>query len=310
MPYHLVIDGNYFLHRFLHTSLKELTNKDGIVTGAVFGFLKGLKHALHQFTIVDKVSVIFDGGYSKRRKDFDSNYKADRGFKPDGELTEEDLVYKNSFYSQKTYMNYILWKLGCRTLEIKTKEADDVIYWITRNTENSKVVMSDDKDMLQMVSENTQVYRPLAEHTITYDTFEDYFGLPYHKFLMARAVIGDPSDGIKGIPGVGPKTIKEVLKCASTESEIVAYCGSKKAKRYAKIPENFDLIKHNMELLDLSREEFTEDQINIILSVLAAPVSVNVSRVNEFFARMDFNSFLGDNLNDFAKFLAPFHLLR
>ena len=302
---HLITDSNYLLRRAYHVkSLATLHNSSGIATGGVFGFLKGLHGALLKFQNVNKCTAVFDSKHSARRLAIHPEYKSNR---KKTDLTEEELKERSSFIRQKMYLKYILSKLGCRVLEVPDTEADDVIYHLTRKLTGNKIVMSEDKDLFQTVSDTTSLYRPRADQLVTTENFEEYAKFPMSKFLLARALVGDPSDCIKGVRGVGVKTAASIVQFADTPEKVASSCASSTKKVLQRVSNCQATLEKNLLLIDLSLEQFSTEQLAFIDTVESNPVLIDLEKIVRFFSYMEFKSLTKHG--DYTVWVSPFHML-
>ena len=293
----LLVDAHYLLHRCMHVpALSGLHTHDGRRTGAIFGFLRALRSTLVKFNITECI-VVFDSGISSRRRALDPTYKAHRK-KPQEEMTEEDVNYRLSFHEQRTLLRYVLLKLGCRVVTVPNTEADDIIFTLARRTISNKVVMSDDKDYFQMVAPATLLYRPMHDEVINCENFEEHFGLPQEKFLLARALMGDPSDGIQGIKGIGQKTAQKLLAPLEEVSvdSLLSACEGKKSAVCKTLLASRERLERNLALLDLELEVLSETQQRFLSEQFATAIVVpSLTRALEFFHRFEMHSFMGDD---------------
>ena len=103
--------------------------------------------------------------------------------------------------------------LGVKNMYPNTLEADDIIAWLCTQKfpEDDNVVVSTDQDMLQLVSVNTRVYNPTKDIIVDVDNFEKHTGAPLDEYVQYKAIMGDKSDNIDGIPGAGPKRALKIL---------------------------------------------------------------------------------------------------
>ena len=90
-------------------------------------------------------------------------------------------------------------------------EGDDVMSWLSENLSGNNVIVSVDQDFLQLVQDTVSVYSPIKDIHITNQNFEEIVGVPVKDFLMYKALIGDKSDNIPGVPKVGDKTAKKII---------------------------------------------------------------------------------------------------
>ncbi len=205
----VIIDGNSLMHRAFH-ALPPLTNDDGIYTNAVFGFLSMLLKVVADER-PDYLAVAFDlHGPTFRHSDY-SEYKAGR--KPTApELRPQfDLVYD------------CLDAMGVRRLTCPTFEADDILGTIARRCEEAGIqalLVTGDRDSMQLVSETSHVLytkRGVSEVVrYTPEKVKEDFGVLPHQIPDLKGLMGDASDNIPGVPGIGEKTAVKLLDAYGT----------------------------------------------------------------------------------------------
>ncbi|MTI66722.1 MAG: DNA polymerase I [Firmicutes bacterium] len=209
----MLIDGNSLLHRAFY-ALPPLKTKDGIHTNGVYGFLTMLYRILDEHN-PDYVSVAFDlKSPTFRHKEYE-DYKAGRKKTPD-ELKMQFPILKD-----------VLDKLNINRLEYEGFEADDIVGTVAKIGEKNDfevILVTGDKDYLQLVSEKTKVL--ITKRGITnlsvYDEEEMYnrYEISSKQFIDLKALMGDKSDNIPGVPGVGEKTGIKLLKKFNTLEEV------------------------------------------------------------------------------------------
>ena len=201
----MVIDGNSLIHRAFY-ALPLLTTKDGIYTNGVYGFLTMLYKIREEYDI-DYLCVAFDKkGPTFRHKAFDL-YKANRQSTPN-ELSQQFPILKE-----------ILSAMNIAQLELEGYEADDIAGTLSKFGENNQmevILVTGDRDYLQLSSNNTKVL--ITKKGITeleeYDEkriIEEY-GITPEQFIDLKGLMGDKSDNIPGVPGIGEKTGIKLLK--------------------------------------------------------------------------------------------------
>ncbi len=201
----MVIDGNSLIHRAFY-ALPLLTTKDGIYTNGVYGFLTMLYRIRDEYDI-DYLCVAFDKkGPTFRHKAFDL-YKAHRQSTPN-ELSQQFPILKE-----------ILSAMNIAQLELEGYEADDIAGTLSRFGEENQmdvILVTGDRDYLQLTSNNTKVL--ITKKGITeleeYDEkkiIEEY-GITPEQFIDLKGLMGDKSDNIPGVPGIGEKTGIKLLK--------------------------------------------------------------------------------------------------
>ncbi|MEN1759732.1 DNA polymerase I [Anoxynatronum sibiricum] len=201
----LIIDGNSLLNRAFY-ALPPLTNRDGEHTNAIYGFLTMLFKAVEEVK-PDHAAVAFDLKAPTFRHDTYTEYKAGRKKMP-MELAEQIEPLKE-----------ILDAMGLYRIQMEGFEADDLIGTLARMAESDGMtvaIVSGDRDVLQLVTEQTQVM--ITKKGITQmdvydpDRFTEEYGIPVERFIDLKGLMGDSSDNIPGIPGVGPKTATKLLQ--------------------------------------------------------------------------------------------------
>ena len=199
----LAIDGNSIINRAFY-GVKPLTNKDGQQTGAVFGMLNIILSHLENLH-PDYAAVAFDMRHPTFRHAMYDGYKGNRKGMP------EELA------SQMPYARRALEGLGISVLEKQTFEADDILGTLARMAEQEGdckcYLLTGDRDSLQLISDTTFVLLAGNNETVTYDRekFFEKYGIYPEKFVDLKALMGDSSDCIPGVPGVGEKTALKLL---------------------------------------------------------------------------------------------------
>jgi len=200
----LIIDANSLIHRAYH-ALPRLTTRKGELVNAIYGFLLVFFRALKDFR-PDFVAAAFDFPAPTFRHEQFKDYKATRPKAPD------------DLYEQIPKVKKILENFNIQVFEEKGFEADDIIGTIARLSpkkqivpEIENIILSGDLDTLQLVNSRTKVYtlKRGVKDTVLYDQGqirERYGGLRPEQLLDFKALKGDPSDNIPGIPGIGEKT--------------------------------------------------------------------------------------------------------
>ena len=222
----MVIDGNSILNRAFY-GVRLLTNHEGFYTNAIYGFLSTL-FKLQDEEMPEHTIVCFDVKEKTfRHKKFET-YKATRKGMPD-ELAMQLPVMKD-----------ILDKLGITRCEKAGYEADDLIGTISRivsESSNECVIVTGDKDSLQLVGNGTSVRlvtTKMGQSTTTkYDeqTFEDEYGFKPIQLIDLKALMGDTSDNISGVAGIGKKTANDLIKLFGSVENIYKNIDSEQIKK-------------------------------------------------------------------------------
>lgn len=300
----LIVDLSYFIHRALHVdSIFKLRGPDGQRSGAVFQVLRMISKEMRlnpgYFPI-----LCSDAGLAPRRVKADPTYKhADERNTQMEVLTEEesDSDYLTQYRTQRNMIIEIMMYAGIPTLRFSQWEGDDLMYILTKISNNSRI-LTDDRDLLQLVSDNTDVRRPMADEIITKKSLleENSYDNVY-EFVMNKAIIGDGSDNIPGCcKGIGGGTSINLIKLINilkdeydkdlsfinieNEEEIKNICKENNIK-FRKAMLNFNLERYNinLELVDLNKVEVPD---NIMESIYLTIDSCR-QHVNYFsFAKM------------------------
>ncbi|MBQ9662153.1 MAG: DNA polymerase I [Oscillospiraceae bacterium] len=203
----MLIDGNSIVNRAFY-GIRELNAPDGTPTNAIYGFLAILQH-LYQDLQPEAICVAFDRReptFRHRSYDF---YKAQR--KP---MPEELAV-------QMPVLKELLDTMGVKRLELAGYEADDILGTLSRTAEEQGidcVIVTGDKDSLQLVSDRTTVCNVKSRmgktETILYtpERFREEYGFEPPLMVDLKALMGDSSDNIPGVPGIGEKTAMDLIR--------------------------------------------------------------------------------------------------
>lgn len=260
----MIIDSlNLFLRNYYAS---PSLSSHGPPVGGIVGYLRSLQKSIRECK-PDEVIVVWDGpgGSTKKRKIF-SNYKAGR--KPvkmnrgNSFLTDEQ-EEKNKFWQQSRLFEYLNNFPIIQIMEPQI-EADDLIAFVAKNHKYDgwiKIIVSSDKDFIQLCDKETVLYRPMQSETLTWKSVVEKFGIHPTNFTIARAMEGDKSDNIPGIKGVGLKSVKKYLPFLSESktysiSDVEQFCREKveektKTKFYNSVLDNMDLILQNYKGMQL-----------------------------------------------------------
>lgn len=214
----LLIDANAIIHRAFH-ALPPLTAKDGRPIQAIYG-LTNIFLRLWREERPDYAAALFDRPEPTFREKEYKEYKAQRPQAPDELISQ--IIEAHKFFTD----------FGIKTFEIPGYEADDLIATLAEKFGKEKdlrvVILTGDMDSLQLVKDEKIVVRAFKtgiSETVTYDgkAVEAKYGLPPRLLVDYKGFVGDPSDNIKGVPGVGPKTAAELVRRYGTVEEIYTH---------------------------------------------------------------------------------------
>ena len=260
----LVIDAlnMYFRAYIVDPSLST----NGQPIGGVKGFLKIL-HKLVRETKPDQIVICWDGaGGSQKRKTLAKGYK--EGRKPIRlnreirNMTENEEV-ENKIW-QQTRLVELLNEMPIMQLMLESVEADDIISYVVGSEKYSgwqKVIVSSDKDFFQLCDDETVVFRPIQKEVLNKNSIIEKFNIHPGNFALARAVAGDKSDNLPGVPGVGLATVAKRFPFMKTEEvctidALMDHCHSEilaesKLKVFTNIIESRDTIELNYKMMQL-----------------------------------------------------------
>lgn len=211
----LIIDGNSLMHRAFH-AIPPLTTSQGILTNAVYGFTNMLNKILDT-TKPHYIAVAFDKGKRTFRHRRYQDYKAKRKETPPDLRTQFSLLRE------------VLQGLRIKYLELEDYEADDIIGTLTSLAEKKDldvIVLTGDRDALQLVSPRVMVI--ITQRGVTevkeYDegTIWDQYGVSPGQMKDIKGLMGDASDNIPGVPGIGEKTALKLIQEHGTLEDVIA----------------------------------------------------------------------------------------
>ena len=259
----LLIDlMNMFVRNF---SAVRLTNDNGEHVGGAFGTLNSLQSQIKKHN-PDIVSVVWEGkGSSERRRRTLKEYKEGRKFRGLNrhfEYSQEDETV--SFARQLQLLKECLDLLPVYQPAVQYLEADDQIAYSCRNffKNEAKVIVSTDRDFFQLVDSNTTIYRPVKSKEnpkgemidLNYMMEKEFVFPP--NYALLKAIVGDKSDNITGISGVGEKSVKRDFPLLSVKEDmgvddILEYANSQKNSKYQKYIDNEELLRLNYKIVQL-----------------------------------------------------------
>ena len=257
----LIIDAlNAYLRAYIVNPSLSL---NGQPIGGIKGFFMILQKLVRESS-PDEVMVIWDGpDGSRKRKTMDKNYKSGR--KPIKlnrafhNLTDDEEL-KNKIWQQTRLIEY-LNEMPIVQAMIPEVEADDIIAYVSRLPYYNgwqKLIVSNDRDFMQVCDEETVLLRPVKGEYLNTRRIIEQTGVHPTNMALARAIIGDSSDNLPGIRGVGFGTVKKRLSFLSEEKtynvdDVVEHCESVESdlKFYSNIVEGKELIEHNYKMMQL-----------------------------------------------------------
>lgn len=240
-----VIDGHSQIYRAYYAPFRDLTSPTGEPTRATYVFCSMmLKFLSTRVTKDDCIAMAVDGPSEKleRRKIY-SEYKITR--KP----TPED------FHPQARRIIEIVKTMGIPVLDIEGHEADDIMATIAAkfaSKDHKVVLVSRDKDLDQLVNDNVVLYDPMKDEMFDAEAIESKKGYTPDKAVEIQTLMGDSTDNIPGIAGVGPKTAVKLINKYGTAEAVVAHAEEQTPKLKEKLLEGKETLKLSRQLVTLN----------------------------------------------------------
>ncbi|MBL6785608.1 MAG: DNA polymerase I [Rickettsiales bacterium] len=270
----ILIDGYGFVFRAYH-SLPPLKNPQGVYVGAVFGFANMLHRMIKKYPD-DKIIILLDAGQKTFRHDIYKEYKANRPPAPEDLKPQFPLIRDTAEAFNLT------------TIEKDGYEADDLIAALSYEAEamNHEVtIISSDKDLMQLIRKNVNMFDPMKNKTIGSEQVYEKFGVMPNQICDYLSLLGDSSDNIPGVKGIGAKTAATLLNTFNNLDNIYNSIDQIEKPRIQKLlnegKENAYLSK---ELIDLTKPRFQNFNLDSI-----KPHQFNEKALIEF---LDFHGFI------------------
>ena len=290
----LIVDGlNLFLRNF---AVLNYINSEGTHIGGLGGFLRSLGSLVKQLKPTS-VYVVFDGvGSSINRKNLLPEYKSGRNINRVNKKSFNDLDQENeSKTDQIIHLIHYLQCLPVKILSLDGVEADDIIAFlskeITKNKNNRAYIISADNDFVQLVDENISIYRSVEKEFITPQYVKEKYRVHPSNFLIYKTLMGDNSDKVGGIKGLGPdkfqKLFSEVMGSEElTMDHIYDICALKFKEHviYCRALENFDNLRKAYKIMDLSNPMLDDQEKGYILEqVKESPYELDAETFLRFY---------------------------
>lgn len=288
----LLVDGlNLFIRNFCANPLVV----EGQHVGGIVGSVQSLGFLVRSHT-PSEVVVVWEGGGSSRRRAINPNYK--NGRRPVGlNRNEQDGItdtVENRNWQLKFLVN-VLQDTPVRQIYITDVEADDVIGYMARYMFEGKniIICSSDHDYYQLLSERVSIYSPTLKEMVTLETFRQKYEVTPWNFMIARCFMGDASDALPGIEGIGLKTLLNRVDVIKEErklsvDDVISECESKvttsKVKAYKSIVDNAHTARTNFRLMTLDTSNLSGSQVNKIQRTfdLEVPNPNKMSMIRKF----------------------------
>jgi DNA polymerase-1 len=289
-----LIDGHSLLYRAYY-AIKSLSNSQGFPTNAIFGFLSMLKK-IQEKEAPSHLGIVFDAKGPTIRHEAFQAYKANRKPMPD-DLAVQIPVLKN-----------ILEAMHIPIVVYEKYEADDVLGSLAKQASAKNidaVLVSTDKDLYQLVDESTTLYNPAKEIHMDKKAVEEHFGVLPSQVVDVLALWGDPSDNVPGVPGVGEKTSKALVRQFHTLENMLKNIDQiSKPPTRKKIEENLDQLELSRQLVTIVRD------LDVALDLEEFSISEpNYSDLVPLLQELEFSGMLSEFLDQEDKSDKQYHII-
>ena len=278
----LIVDGNSLAYRAYY-AMPFLTSPEGTNTGAVFGFFNMLLKAIEDNT-PNYIAVAFDFSKHTFRTEIFKDYKGTRQETPP-ELREQFPIIKE-----------LLKKLKIAVFEMENIEADDIIGTLAKSSKTTKnLILSGDRDLLQLINTNTEVL--LTKHgttstkSMTLESLKEEMHITPSQVVDLKALMGDNSDNIPGVKGVGPKTAQDLIEAYGTLENVYKHIDELKGSLKEKLIKDKEMAFLSYTLAKIK----TDVELDFKLENLKLHYPFDVS-IKEDFKRFGFGMFLKRNI--------------
>ncbi len=275
-PRLFLVDGSSYIFRAFY-AIKHLSNSKGVPTNAIFGFTQMLLKVLKEHQ-PDYLAVVLDSKAPTFRSEVYKEYKANRPAMP------------QALVPQIPYIRRIIEEYRIATVEMEGFEADDLIGTVAKGLapKVDVVIITGDKDILQLVSDQVQVYDTMKEKRFGVEEVIHRFGVGPEKVVEVMGLAGDAVDNIPGVPGIGEKTAIELIKTFGSIENLLAHLDEVRQK---KLKENLEVYGEQARLSRQLATIHTDVPITYGLNGFA-PGSPNLSGLREIFKELEFNKLL------------------
>ena len=239
----ILIDGSSYLFRAYH-ALPPLTTTRGQATGAIKGVINMVRSLIKEYPD-SPIAVVFDAKGSTFRNDIYKEYKAHRPPMPD------------DLRSQIEPIHAIIKAMGLPLLIVPGVEADDVIGTLARQATELKMdtlISTGDKDLAQLVNEHITLLNTMTREVLDIEGVRTKFGLAPEQIIDYLGLMGDKSDNIPGVPGVGPKTALKWLEEYGTADGLIEHADDIKGKAGENLRAHIEQLKLSRVLAEIKRD--------------------------------------------------------
>jgi len=233
----ILIDGSSYLFRAYH-ALPPLTTTRGQATGAIKGVINMVRSLIKEYP-ESPIAVVFDAKGKTFRSDIYEQYKAHRPPMPDDLRSQIEPIHE------------IIKAMGLPLIVVPGVEADDVIGTLAQQATAQKrdtLISTGDKDLAQLVNEHVTLLNTMTKEVLDIDGIKNKFGLGPELIIDYLGLMGDKSDNIPGVPGVGPKTAVKWLEEYGTAEQLIERADEIKGKAGENLREHIEQLRLSREL--------------------------------------------------------------
>jgi DNA polymerase-1 len=274
-----LVDGNSLLYRSYY-AIQRLSTSQGFPTNAIYGFINTLRKIIEQEK-PHYLGIVFDTGRPTIRHQMFKAYKAHRKPMP------EDLI------PQVPVLKKVITAMNIPLFQYENYEADDVLGSLALKAGEKRipaVIVSTDKDLLQLVDESTAVFNPAKEVYLDEAKVKEIFGVAPSQVIDVLSLWGDPTDNVPGVPGIGEKTSKQLInQFGSLESLLHRLSEVKNPRLREKIEQNLDQLEISRKLVTIERN--LDVPFDLDDFTLSPP---NAGELAALFQELEFTSLLAE----------------
>lgn len=278
-----LIDGSYLLYRSYY-ALRPLQTSSGIPTQATYGFCRAIKKMIDDFD-PHNIILVWDSKGKTKRKEVYEQYKATRQAPP------------SDLFVQKEQIMEFAKTIGLHQVAESGYEADDLIGSIVKDYKGEQIIIvGPDKDLYQLISDNVLVFDPFNDRIIDTQTLKKEKGFGPDKVAFFYSLVGDTSDNIPGVKGIGKKTAQELVNSFDSVKDLYNNLDKVKKERTRKLLEeskenaflSFKLFSLEYHKVKLNKKDYEFNKNNLINAA-------------DFFKKFEFTSLLKDLIKTFGK---------
>jgi len=272
----LILDGNSVLHRAYY-ALPDWRNRSGEATAGVYGFLSMLLKAIEELKPTH-AAVVFDCPEPTFRHTMYVGYQTNR---------EKDRQISEDIWGQVDKLKIVLEKMGVPVYAIPSFEADDVIGTLAKQCKKEVIIITGDRDLMQLVNDRVKLYMPqkgLSDgQIIDRDRVREKLGVWPEQVVDYKALVGDSSDNYPGVTGIGPKTAIDLISNYSNYSNIFKNLGKIKESVRRKLVAGYEGGELSKRLATIR----TDAPVTLDVSAYEVP---SVDKIAEVFKELGYKS--------------------